>query len=72
MERKNKFKVRDNISVLIYKTNNPQNYFSILANDSFITFEEILEIANLKEVDFILLGGDLFHIATPSPKSLNQ
>ncbi|KAG5894927.1 hypothetical protein JTB14_008886 [Gonioctena quinquepunctata] len=35
--------------------------------DTFDTFEEILSIASDKEVDFILLGGDLFHHARPSP-----
>ncbi|XP_008550619.1 double-strand break repair protein MRE11 [Microplitis demolitor] len=35
-------------------------------NDSFTTFEEILQIALAKKVDFILLGGDLFHDSTPS------
>ncbi|KAJ8940678.1 hypothetical protein NQ318_017728 [Aromia moschata] len=35
--------------------------------DSFDTFEEILQIADAEEVDFILLGGDLFHHAQPSP-----
>jgi double-strand break repair protein MRE11 len=44
----------------------------LLADDSFITFEEILETAYLREVDLILLGGDLFHDATPSPNSLNR
>lgn len=35
--------------------------------DTFNTFEEILQIAEVEEVDFILLGGDLFHHAKPSP-----
>jgi double-strand break repair protein MRE11 len=41
-------------------------------DDSFNTFEEILQLANSREVDFILLGGDLFHDPTPSPNSLNK
>ncbi|CRK89813.1 CLUMA_CG003472, isoform A [Clunio marinus] len=44
----------------------------ILSDDSFIAFEEILQIANSRDVDFILLGGDLFHDAMPSPNSLNR
>ncbi|GAB6031188.1 Double-strand break repair protein mre11a [Chamberlinius hualienensis] len=36
------------------------------ANDSFITFEEILSLGKEKDVDFILLGGDLFHENKPS------
>ena len=38
----------------------------IKADDSFITFDEILEIAIEKDVDFVLLGGDLFHENKPS------
>ncbi|XP_043469507.1 double-strand break repair protein MRE11 [Leptopilina heterotoma] len=34
-------------------------------DDSLITFEEILQIAVENEVDFILLGGDLFHETKP-------
>lgn len=41
--------------------------FCALGEDSFNTFEEILKIAVENEVDFILLGGDLFHDAKPSP-----
>jgi len=36
------------------------------ANDSFVTFEEILILARDKEVDFLLLGGDLFHENKPT------
>lgn len=39
----------------------------VLDQDTFDTFEEILQIAAGEEVDFILLGGDLFHHAKPSP-----
>jgi double-strand break repair protein MRE11 len=38
----------------------------IRKTDSIDTFEEILKIAREKKVDFILLGGDLFHDNKPS------
>lgn len=41
-------------------------FFIPPGNDSFETFEEILGIAVEQEVDFILLGGDLFHENKPS------
>ena len=34
---------------------------SIIGEDSFNAFEECLQIANQQGVDFVLLGGDLFH-----------
>lgn len=34
--------------------------------DSFGTFEEIFKIAKERQVDFVLLGGDLFHENKPS------
>ena len=36
------------------------------SDDSFVAFEEILQHARNNEVDFILLGGDLFHDTKPS------
>ena len=33
----------------------------IVGEDSFNSFEECLKIANNENVDFVLLGGDLFH-----------
>lgn len=38
-----------------------------VGEDSFNAFEEILQLAVENEVDFILLGGDLFHESKPSP-----
>lgn len=40
--------------------------------DTFVTFEEILMLAVANKVDFILLGGDLFHYAQPSPYCVSK
>ena len=40
------------------------------SEDSFNTFEEILQLAHAQEVDFVLLGGDLFHENKPSRNSV--
>jgi double-strand break repair protein MRE11 len=39
-------------------------------HDSFQAFEEICSIAEKKHVDFMLLGGDLFHENKPSRSTL--
>lgn len=41
-------------------------------DDSFIAFEEVLQHAVQNGVDFILLGGDLFHDARPSSNCINK
>ncbi|GLT74748.1 hypothetical protein SLA2020_465260 [Shorea laevis] len=42
----------------------------IRRHDSFLAFEEICSIAEQKQVDFMLLGGDLFHENKPSRSTL--
>ncbi|CAN0067316.1 unnamed protein product [Discosporangium mesarthrocarpum] len=38
--------------------------------DSFAAFEEVLLLAKQRKVDFVLLGGDLFHENKPSRRTL--
>ena len=45
---------------------------SIRCSDSFVSFEEALLQAQLHSVDFILLGGDLFHENKPSRSTLHR
>uniref|UniRef100_A0A8C5LP74 Double-strand break repair protein n=1 Tax=Leptobrachium leishanense TaxID=445787 RepID=A0A8C5LP74_9ANUR len=44
---------------------------AVRGNDSFVAFDEIMRLAQEKEVDFVLLGGDLFHDNKPSRKTLH-
>uniref|UniRef100_F7BX39 Double-strand break repair protein n=1 Tax=Xenopus tropicalis TaxID=8364 RepID=F7BX39_XENTR len=44
---------------------------AVRGNDSFSTFDEILRLAQDNEVDFLLLGGDLFHDNKPSRRTLH-
>ncbi|XP_067890112.1 double-strand break repair protein MRE11 [Heterodontus francisci] len=44
---------------------------AIRGNDTLVTFDEILRCAQDNAVDFILLGGDLFHDNKPSRKTLH-
>ncbi|XP_030600519.1 double-strand break repair protein MRE11 [Archocentrus centrarchus] len=45
---------------------------AIRGNDTYNTLNEILECAKQNEVDFILLGGDLFHDNKPSRQCLHK
>jgi len=44
----------------------------VLGEDTYKTFEEILFLAQEKNVDFILLGGDLFHDSKPTPRCIHD
>uniref|UniRef100_A0A3Q3JAQ7 Calcineurin-like phosphoesterase domain-containing protein n=1 Tax=Monopterus albus TaxID=43700 RepID=A0A3Q3JAQ7_MONAL len=45
---------------------------AIRGSDSYTTLNEILKCAKTNQVDFILLGGDLFHDNKPSRKCLHS
>ncbi|KAK2847231.1 hypothetical protein Q5P01_010230 [Channa striata] len=45
---------------------------AIRGNDSYTTLNEILNYAKTNQVDFILLGGDLFHENKPSRRCLHR
>lgn len=66
----------DHILVLVYyeKMNEFVEIFTNLfsGNDSFIAFEEVLRLARAHEVDFLLLGGDLFHETRPSTQCMHR
>lgn len=40
--------------------------------DTYKTFEEVLRIAQERNVDLILLGGDLFHDSRPTPRCIHH
>ncbi|OLL26864.1 DNA repair protein rad32 [Neolecta irregularis DAH-3] len=66
------FSKKDTIRILI-ASDNHVGYLerdSVRGNDSFRSFEEIMQLAKDKDVDMVLLGGDLFHDNKPSRKSL--
>ncbi|KAM7399279.1 hypothetical protein PAMP_018560 [Pampus punctatissimus] len=45
---------------------------AIRGNDSYNTLDEILQCAKTNQVDFILLGGDLFHENKPTRQCLHN
>ncbi|KAJ3190528.1 Double-strand break repair protein mre11a, partial [Irineochytrium annulatum] len=60
---------------ILIATDNHLGYMErdpVRGGDSFDSFEEILQIATEREVDFILLGGDLFHDNKPSRKCMHR
>ncbi|KAF9874459.1 meiotic recombination protein mre11 [Colletotrichum karsti] len=68
------FTEADTIRILV-ATDNHVGYEErdpIRKDDSWRTFDEILNIAKAQDVDMVLLGGDLFHDNKPSRKSMYQ
>ncbi|CDU22192.1 related to MRE11-DNA repair and meiotic recombination protein [Sporisorium scitamineum] len=64
----------DHIKIML-ATDNHIGYMerdAVRGQDSIRTFEEILQLAVQHDVDFILLGGDLFHENKPSRAALHQ
>jgi double-strand break repair protein MRE11 len=43
---------------------------AIRGDDAWRTFHEIMGLAKERDVDMVLLGGDLFHDHTPSRRSM--
>ncbi|OUT21594.1 DNA repair protein (mre11) [Pichia kudriavzevii] len=57
---------------ILLTTDNHVGYMEndqIRGDDSWKTFAEILSIGRERDVDFILQGGDLFHVNSPTKKS---
>ena len=60
---------------ILVATDNHLGYMErdrVRKHDSFITMQEILEVAKEQKVDFILHGGDLFHENKPSRETLHK
>ncbi|KIL66027.1 hypothetical protein M378DRAFT_161245 [Amanita muscaria Koide BX008] len=65
----------ENTIRILLATDNHIGYMErdpIRGQDSINTFKEILQLAVKNDVDFVLLGGDLFHENKPSRESLYQ
>ncbi|KAG2219859.1 hypothetical protein INT45_000746 [Circinella minor] len=65
----------DNTFRILISTDNHVGYLEddqIRGKDSFQSFEEVLILAKQHNVDFILLGGDLFHHSQPSLYCLRE
>ncbi|XP_052264918.1 double-strand break repair protein MRE11-like isoform X2 [Dreissena polymorpha] len=64
----------EDILKILIATDNHLGYAEkdpVRGNDSLVAFEEILENARKHEVDFVLLGGDLFHENKPSRRIIH-
>ncbi|ROV97347.1 hypothetical protein VMCG_06884 [Cytospora schulzeri] len=64
----------DTIRILV-ATDNHVGYEErdpIRKDDSWKTFDEIMNLARTQDVDMVLLGGDLFHDNKPSRKAMYQ
>ncbi|KAI5456576.1 Mre11 DNA-binding presumed domain-containing protein [Mariannaea sp. PMI_226] len=68
------FTEADTIRILIATDNHVgfEERDAIRKDDSWKTFDEIMNLARTEDVDMVLLAGDLFHDNKPSRKSLYQ
>jgi len=60
---------------ILVSTDNHTGYAEdkpVIGNDSFDAFEEVLQHARDQDVDFILLGGDLFHKSEPDRSTVHK
>ncbi|KAK5991954.1 Double-strand break repair protein mus-23 [Cladobotryum mycophilum] len=64
----------DTIRILVATDNHVgfEERDAIRKDDSWRTFDEIMNLARTEDVDMVLLAGDLFHDNKPSRKSLYQ
>lgn len=64
----------DTIRILV-STDNHVGYNErdpVRGNDSWKTFDEIMQLAKARDVDMVLLAGDLFHENKPSRQAMYQ
>jgi double-strand break repair protein MRE11 len=64
----------DTIRILV-STDNHVGYCerdAVRGDDSWKTFDEIMQLAKDRDVDMVLLAGDLFHENLPSRKAMYQ
>ncbi|POR36338.1 Double-strand break repair protein mus-23, partial [Tolypocladium paradoxum] len=68
------FTEADRIRILVATDNHVgfEERDAIRKDDSWRTFDEVMNIARKEDVDMVLLAGDLFHDNKPSRKSLYQ
>ncbi|KAK4101779.1 DNA repair exonuclease [Parathielavia hyrcaniae] len=64
----------DTIRILVSSDNHVgfEERDPIRKDDSWQTFDEVMQLARTHDVDMVLLGGDLFHDNKPSRKSMYQ
>lgn len=65
----------EDIFRIMIATDNHLGYYErdpIRRDDSFLSLEEVLQTSHQENVDFLILGGDLFHEHYPSKYTLNR
>lgn len=74
IEKREEQEMDDEIVRFIVSTDNHLGYCDrdpVRCNDSFAAFEEVLRNAVSRNVDFVLLAGDLFHENKPTRKTMH-